>query len=66
MKVMENYSIIEIKTVLSSPIILDFVDDINCPICDIEIDVRNKEIDDNSFANCENCNHTIKFKLVKI
>jgi|UPI0003765950 hypothetical protein len=63
---MEDYSIIEIKTVLASPVTLNFVDYVNCPICDIEIDVRNKVVDDNSFVFCEGCNHTINFIIVKI
>jgi|TARA_B110000240_G_C13374334_1_gene399628 hypothetical protein len=63
---MKSYSILEVQTVLNPPIRLNFIDDINCPICDIEIDVKNQEIDDNSFIFCEDCNHTINFKLVKI
>lgn len=63
---MEDYSIIEIKTVLTPPIKFNFIDDINCPICDIEIDVKDKEIDDNSFVYCEDCKHIIKFKIIKI
>jgi hypothetical protein len=63
---MQEYSIIEIKTVLIPPIIVNFLDDVNCPVCDIEIDVRNKEIDQNSSVYCQDCKHTIKLKIVKI
>ncbi len=63
---MKDYSILEIKTVLKPPIILNFTDYINCPICDNEIDVKDMEVDKNSYFDCENCNHTIKFKIVKI
>lgn len=63
---MKDYTILEIKTVLNPPIILNFTDYVNCPICDNEIDVKDMEVDNNSSVNCENCNHTIKFKIVKI
>ncbi len=63
---MKDYTILEIKTVLNPPIILNFTDYVNCPICDNEIDVKDIEVDNNSSVDCENCNHTIKFKIVKI
>jgi hypothetical protein len=63
---MKDYTILEIKTVLNPPIILNFTDYVNCPICDNEIDVKDMEVDNNSSVDCENCNHTIKFKIVKI
>ena len=64
---MENYyTILEIKTVLTPPIIINFTDYVNCPICEIEIEVKDKQIDDNSSVYCEDCNHTIKFKILKI
>lgn len=63
---MKDYTILEIKTVLNPPIILNFTDYVNCPICDNEIDVKDLEVDNNSSVDCENCNHTIKFKIVKI
>ena len=63
---MENYSIIEIKSVLEPPFILDFCEFVNCPICDYEIEVLNTIVDNNSTINCENCEHNIKFECVKI
>ena len=63
---MKDYTILEIKTVLNPPIILNFTDYVNCPICDNEIDVKDTEVDNNSSVDCEICNHTIKFKIVKI
>lgn len=63
---MKTYSTIELKTVLDPPITLNICDYINCPICDIEIDVRNKIIDIGSFETCEDCNHIIKIEIVKI
>ncbi|TAF09128.1 MAG: hypothetical protein EAZ75_09225 [Flavobacteriia bacterium] len=63
---MKDYTILEIKTVLNPPIILNFTDYVNCPICDNEIDVKDMKVDNNSSVDCENCNHTIKFKIVKI
>jgi len=63
---MENYTILEIKTVLTPPITINFIDYVNCPICDVEIDMKDKEIDDNSSVFCEGCDHTIKFSIVKI
>ena len=63
---MNDYSILEIKTILNPPIILNFTDYVNCPVCDIEIDVKDKEVDNNSTVDCYNCNHLIKFKIVKV
>ena len=63
---MEDYSILEILSVYTPPYILDFVEYVNCPICEMEIDVFNTIVDENSFVYCEDCEHTIQFKLVKI
>ena len=63
---MKNCSIIEVKTILSTPINLDFVDYINCYVCDYEIDLKNLLVDNNSYVECDNCNHIHKFKIVKI
>lgn len=63
---MPNHSTIEIKTILSTPISLDFVDYINCYVCDYEIDLKNLLVDDKSYVECENCNHMHKFKIVNI
>ncbi|APZ44788.1 hypothetical protein BW723_00110 [Polaribacter reichenbachii] len=63
---MENYSISEIKTVLKPPIIINFIDEINCPICDIEIYLKDKLIDNDSFVYCKDCNHKIVFRIIKI
>lgn len=62
----DDYSILEVKTIHKPPIKLDFVDYVNCPICDIEIDVKNKIINQNSSVYCEDCKHTIVFKIIKI
>ena len=63
---MEDYSTLEIFSVYTQPYKLDFVEHINCPICEMEIDVFNTIVDENSFVLCQNCEHTIRFKLVKI
>lgn len=63
---MEDYSILDIKSVFTSPYTLNFIEYVNCPRCETEIDVFNKVVDENSFVYCENCEHTILFKLVKI
>lgn len=62
----DNYSFLEVKTIQNPPIKLDFVDYVNCPICDIEIDVKNKIINQKSSVYCEGCDHTIIFKIIKI
>lgn len=61
-----SYSFLEVKTIKSPPIKLDFVDYVNCPICDIEIDVKNKIINQKSSVYCEDCKHIIVFKIIKI
>lgn len=61
-----NYTVLEVNTINKPPIKLDFVDYINCPICDIEIDVKNKIIDDKSYVYCEDCNHKIKFEIINV
>lgn len=63
---MEDFSILEVPTVLNPPIILNFIDYINCSVCDFEIDVKDKEVDDKSIVFCENCKHAIKLKIVQI
>lgn len=61
---MNEYSILEIPTILTFPIKLtDII--YNCPVCDYEIDI-NMIVDDNSFIKCDNCDHSIKFKINKI
>ena len=46
---MLEYSILEISTVLNSPIkVIDVI--YNCPVCDYEIEI-NMFVDDNSFVN---------------
>jgi DNA-directed RNA polymerase subunit RPC12/RpoP len=61
-----NYTVLEVCTIKKPPVKLDFVDYVNCPICDIEIDVKNKIIDDKSYVYCEGCNHTILFEIIII
>jgi hypothetical protein len=63
---MNDYSILEIKSVYKPPYILDFVEYVNCPICEQEIEVFNMTVDENSFVSCEDCEHDIRFRLVKI
>lgn len=64
---LESTSILEIHTVESPPISLLVADDyVKCPICDIDIDVKGVVIDNGSFAHCEDCNHRITFKIVKL
>jgi DNA-directed RNA polymerase subunit RPC12/RpoP len=61
---MIDYSILNIPTVLNPPIILkDII--YNCPVCDYEIDI-DMIVDNNSFIRCENCDHKIKLKIIKI
>lgn len=62
----EEISLIEIATVFDPPILLNFVDEISCPRCDMDVDVKDLIIDEDSFVICENCEHKIKFKLIKI
>lgn len=62
---MESYSTAEILSVYTPPYKLNFIEYVNCPICEIEIDVFNKIVDENSFVRCEDCEHTIQFRLVK-
>ncbi len=60
-------SILEISTVLTPPISLKFAGDcIACPICEIDIDMKDQFIDDGDFAYCEDCNHKVIFKIKKI
>lgn len=63
---MNDYSILEIKTILNPPIKLNFTDYVNCPVCDIEIDIKDMEVDNDISVNCDNCNHSIKFKIVNV
>lgn len=62
----DDFSFLEVRTVNCPPVKLDFVDWVNCPICDLEIDVKNKVIDEKSYVFCENCKHKILFKIIKI
>ncbi len=60
-------SILEIPTVLKPPISLKFAGDcIACPICEIDIDMKDQLINDDDFAYCEDCNHKVIFKIKKI
>ena len=63
---MEEVYNCEIKTIHPPPYKLDFVDYINCPICDFEIDVYNKVVDVNSTIWCDVCEHNIQLKSIKI
>ena len=63
---MNDFSISEIKTILDPPIKINFVDEINCPICDFNINVKNKIVDNGSFIYCKGCEHKIVFKITKI
>jgi transcription elongation factor Elf1 len=63
---MNDYSILDIPSVYTPPYILDFTEYVKCPVCDMEINVFNKIVDINSFVDCENCEHKIKFNLVKV
>lgn len=61
---MFEYSILQIPTVLNPPIELK---DIlyNCPVCDFEIEI-DMFVDDESFVECDMCEHIIKFKIKKL
>lgn len=61
----ESSSVLEIKTVIPAPLKLSFLDYVTCPICDIEIDVKDKIINNQDFIICKDCNHKINFKIVK-
>lgn len=63
---MEDYTFLEFKTVLTPPLANNFIDYINCPRCEIEIDVNVEEINNNTSVYCEGCDHLIKFKIVRI
>ena len=63
---MVDFSILEVATISNAPVKLNFVDYINCPVCDFEIDVKDEEVDNDSTICCENCEHTIKFDIVKV
>lgn len=60
---MENQSIVKVKTVFNPPVKLNFIDFVNCPVCEFEIDLKDKIVDDKSFVLCDNCNHKINFKI---
>lgn len=63
----ESVSVLEIPTVLEQPIDLKFADHyIYCPICSIEIDLENRLIRDGDSAYCEDCEHKILLRVVKI
>ncbi len=61
---MEEYTILEIPTVLTPPFELNHID-YNCPVCDFEIEI-NMIIEANSSITCDNCDHTIKLRIKKI
>ena len=61
---MREYSTVSIPTILNPPIKLaDII--YNCPVCDFEIDI-DMIVDENTFVECENCNHLIKFEIKKV
>jgi len=61
---MIEFSILEIPTVLHSPIkIIDVI--YNCPVCDYEIEI-DMFVDDNSFVKCDGCDHITKLKIKTI
>lgn len=63
----ESVSYLEIPTVLNPPITLKFADNyISCPICEIDIDLKDCLIYNDTYAYCKDCNHKIIFKIVKI
>lgn len=58
---MIEYSILNIPTLLNPPIrLIDVI--YNCPVCDYEIEI-DMLVDDNSFVQCDGCEHIIKFKI---
>lgn len=61
---MEEYSILEIPTVLTPPFELSHID-YNCPVCDFEIEI-NMIVEDNSSIICDNCHHKIRLEIKKI
>ena len=63
-KIMTDYSILEIPTVLDPPLkLIDII--YNCPVCDFEIEM-DMFVDDNSFISCDVCDHVTKFRIKKI
>jgi hypothetical protein len=63
-KIMTDYSILEIPTVLGPPLkLIDII--YNCPVCDFEIEM-DMFVDDNSFISCDVCDHVTKFRIKKI
>lgn len=63
----ESISIIEIPTVLEEPIDLKFTDySIYCALCNIEIVLKNQLIKDGDDVCCEDCNHKIVFRIIRI
>lgn len=61
---MIEYSVLEIPTILTPPIkLIDII--YNCPICDYEIEI-DMFVDDESFVNCDVCDHLTKFKIKRI
>lgn len=61
---MMDYSILPIPSVLDLPFKLK---DIlyNCPVCNFEIEI-DLILNENSFIECDNCEHRIKLRLKKI
>lgn len=63
---MKDYSIQEVASINSFPVVLDFIDYIRCPVCDYEASVVDMVVDNHSSDCCENCEHVIKFKIKKV
>ncbi|GEJ31351.1 hypothetical protein FPC831_2010004 [Flavobacterium psychrophilum] len=61
---MKDYSILDIPTVLNSPIVLKDIS-FNCPVCDFEIEIDLILINENSIE-CENCEHITLIKIKNI
>lgn len=61
---MGDYSILDVHTVLSSPVTLKDIS-YNCPVCDYEIEI-DMILEDSCFIECDNCQHRIKLKIKKI
>lgn len=62
----EMQSVFQVKTVKNPPLKLDFVEFLDCPVCDFELEVYDQIIEDGSSVSCENCRHKVIFEIVKI
>ena len=64
---MSEYSILRIPTIWDFP--LDFTGmrsiTYNCPRCDLEIEIDGI-VEKDSYISCENCDHEIRFEVVKV